>query len=429
MPIYTASFKTPYTLETNSHPVENDPRIRANGSFFLLEDYHYSCDYPLSRPAYFVAAYSLLHPEGRRIFPEIYYEGWKRCSDGAVYQAHPDKYPRLAKSHQRRIAYQFAYGTAFMRDDGSFGYWNDYGFHARNPEKEAMDEFLYAWGKVVANRPCQPLKSPFVIVDSDHFRRCGDKYEPDGSYALVGPGFNDVRSDVINTAEEDVGYAYERCCAEGYSTPVVAKFNALKYLTKENCEFLILPPIPETTPEQILKDIRELHLRGVNLICFEKAHTLSDIFDTSGKDFFAKRQTPTGRTVFVKSSPTQIARSTFKARYQRGRDTVDPSIPLGIRDAFAYLVPDPSLKAERGTLLATEASNGDIVVVLSDDSPLYGDSNNYPLTFRFMISKSGIHSSSIESDAEWSIVKKSNDQLIIRTKTEKDTALFFRFRN
>lgn len=427
MPVYTAHYKSPYTLEYNSHPVETDPRLRENGSFWLFEDYHYSCDYPVYRPAYFVAAYSLMHPQGRRIFPEIYYEGWGRCNDGAVYQAHPDKYPSLAKTHQRRIAYQFTYGTPFLRNDGTFGFWTDYGFHARNPEKEAMDEFLHAWGRMVKNRPAAPFKAPYVIVDRDAFRRHGDYYEPDGSYALVGPGFNDVRSDVVNTAEEDVGYAYERCCAEGYTTPVVAQLPALRHLTRETCEFAILPPLGENTPADVIGAVRALHARGVNLMCFEKAVGFEDIFDVSGRREFARRETATGRTVFVKTPPTFVDRSTFKARYARGRDTVSAVVPAEMRAAFAYLAPAPAFKAERGTLIAAQSEHGDPVVVLSEQSRLYGDTTAYPVTFRFAVSAPGIGARRIEADAPWSVVSREPDRLVLRTKTDKDTALFFRF--
>ncbi len=427
MPIYTAVYKSPYTLEYNCHPLDADLRLNANGSFWLFEDYHYSCDYPLCRPAYFVAAYSLMYPKGRRIFPEIYYEGWQRCSDGAVYQAHPDKYPSLAKTHQRRIAYQYAFGTPFMCGDGTYGFWRDYGFHARNPEKEAMDEFIYAWGKVVKNSPSAPLRAPCVIVDPDAFRRHGDRYEVDGSYALVGPGFNDVRSDVVNTAEEDVGYAYERCCAEGYATPVVLRLDALSHLTRENCEFAVLPPLAERTPAAVVDAVRRLHSRGVNLMCFEKAVGLEDVFDVSGREEFACRETAFGRTVFVKNPPTFVGRSNFKARYQRGRDTVSEQVSAQMRAAFAYLTPSPAQKAERGTLISAKTVHGDYVVVLSESSRLYGDTAIYPVTFRFTVSAPGIGSCEIEADAPWSVVSRSADQLTLRTKTDKDTALFFRF--
>jgi len=78
--------------------------------------------------------------------------------------------------------------------------------------------------------------------------------------------------------------------------------------------------------------------------------------------------------------------------------------------------------------MATETAAGDVVVVLSDDSPIYGDTAEYPATFRFTVSAPAIGDAEIEADAPYSVVKREDDRLTIRTQTDKDTALFFRFR-
>jgi hypothetical protein len=162
-------------------------------------------------------------------------------------------------------------------------------------------------------------------------------------------------------------------------------------------------------------------------MCFEKAVGLEDVFDVSGREEFACRETAFGRTVFVKNPPTFVGRSNFKARYQRGRDTVSEQVSAKMRAAFAYLTPSPAQKAERGTLISAKTVHGDYVVVLSESSRLYGDTAIYPVTFRFTVSAPGIGSCEIEADAPWSVVSRSADQLTLRTKTDKDTALFFRF--
>ena len=428
MPVYTAVYKSPYTLEYDSHPVETDPRIRANGSFWLFEDYHYSCDYPLSRPAYFVAAYCMLHPGGRRIFPEIYYQGWGRCEDGAVDQAHPSGYgAKLAFTHQRRVAYQYAYGTPYFRD-GAFDYWRDYGFHARNPEKEAMDEFIYAWGRLRENPPAAPLRSPFSVVDPDAFRRHGDFFERSAAYSLVGPGFNDDRPDVNNTAEEDVGWAHERCCAKGYATPVVTRLSDLARIDPASVEFVILPPLVSGTPPDALKAIRSLHERGVGLLGFESAVGLEDLFgEVSAGEVVATRQTAWGRTAFFPKPPTLEGRSDFFTRYSRGRNTLSQRIEDALARAFAFLAPKPAVRTERGEIFATRTASGAIAVVLSETSPLYGDTDEYPATFRFTVGAPGIGERTIEADAPYSVVSRSRDSVTIRTRTDKDTALFFRF--
>ena len=52
--------------------------------------------------------------------------------------------------------------------------WKDYGFHARNPENGAMEEFVHAWGNIVKNEPRRAHKAPFVVHDLDALRRNGD---------------------------------------------------------------------------------------------------------------------------------------------------------------------------------------------------------------------------------------------------------------
>lgn len=427
MPIYTSVGRTAYDLEKNAHPIESDPRIRANGSFFLLEDYHYSCDYPLCRPAYFLSTYCLLYPNARRIFPEIYYKGWGRCEDGAVYQAHPDGYCDLAASHQCRVAYQFVYGTPWFAD-GKYAYWTDYGFHARNPQRHEMDEFVRAWGNAMENKPAKPLRSPCVMVDPDAFRRHGDTFSRNGTYGLVGPGFNDRRTDVFNTAEEDVTWAYERCVELGYANPFVSRLSELDSLDAADVEFIILPPLVKGTPKETVDAIRRAHARGIGLLGFESAAGLEDLF-ALGLDAgeFVTRTTPWGRTAFVNCSPTLVERSDFLTRYQRGRATLSKRMADGLAAAFRFLAPTPAVKTERGDILAARTVNGDIAVVLSDSSPLYGDTDAYPETFRFTVSAPGIGDLPIKADAPYSVVSKSRNCVTLRTCTDKDTALFFRF--
>ena len=427
LPIYTAIYRTAYDIEKESHPVERDSRIAANGSFFLLEDYHYSCDYPLCRPAYFLTTYRMLYPNARRIFPEIYYKGWGRCEDGAVYQAHPDGYCDLAATHQRQIAYQYVYGTCWFAD-GHPHYWTDFGFHARNPQKHEMDQFLYAWGKSMENRPARPLKSVYVAVDSDAFRRHGDTFTPNGAYALEGPGFHDVRPDVFNTAEEDVSWAYEGCVKSGYAAPVVTRLSELDALDAKAVEFIVLPPIVAGTPQTVIDAIRRAHARGIGLLGFESAAGLEDLFGlVPNAGEFLTRRTATGRTAFVNCRPTLVERSDFLSRYQRGRATLSKRMSDGLAASLAFLAPSPAVKTERGDILAAETAQGDLVVVLSDSSPLYGDIEAYPATFRFTVSAPGIGTRTIKADAPYAIVSKSADRIELRTRTDKDTALFFKF--
>jgi len=51
----------------------------------------------------------------------------------------------------------------------------------------------------------------------------------------------------------------------------------------------------------------------------------------------------------------------------------------------------------------------------------------YPVTFRFAVSAPDIGNAKIEADAPYSVVSRTANRLILRTRTDKDTALFFRF--
>jgi hypothetical protein len=259
-------------------------------------------------------------------------------------------------------------------------------------------------------------------------RRHGDFLEADGCMAYLGCGWNDRRADVNNTAEEDVGYSYERICAEGYVSPVVATLDALDHISAENCEFAVLPPLVRGTPKEVVDAVRRAHGRGVNMMCFEEAAGLEDLFDVSGAAEFARRETACGRTVFVKMPPTMVERDTFLSRYSRGRDTTSRRMDAAMRDAFAYLVPCPAVRTGHGDIMAARTENGDIVAILSEASPLYRDVAEYPVTFRFTVSASGIGDMKIDADAPYSVVEREADRLTVRTTTEKDTALFFRWK-
>ena len=98
-----------------------------------------------------------------------------------------------------------------------------------------------------------------------------------------------------------------------------------------------------------------------------------------------------------------------------------------MREVFAFLAPSPAVKTERGNVVACLTAKGDIVIVISDDSPNYNDPDVYPVTFRFEVSLPGIEEREIESDAHFSIIEKSRDRLVVRAETGKDTAIFFKF--
>ena len=471
MAIYTTAYKTPYWLRNTSRALACHPQLRANGSFWVLEEYHYSCDYPLYRGSFFAQGLAMAYPETRRVYPEIYYSGWSRCEDGAVFQAHPGEYCTLEPTHQRRIAYQYAYGTPHFRN-GRFGYWTDHGFHARNPEREAMDEFLHAWGRFRKNRPAAPLKAPYSVLDFGAFRRHGDYLETNCNYRVnLGAEHRGQAGDVNNTAEEAIAWSYEMCVGAGYNTPVVTTLDDVDALTPDRAEFVMLPPIVAGTPPATLEAIRRLHARGVNLLCFESCVGLEDLFgvrpsaprplrELDGEGFAhplavvrhaadgasvvrtgAERPgaaadvpvlfthvTKTGRTAFFAPPPTVVHRADFRGRYTRGQPVIGTAMRRAAEKAFAFLSGGaPAVRTEHGNMTAVRTVNGDVVAVVCEESPLYGALPAFPLSFRFTVSAPGIGAAEIEADAPYAVVSRTADSVTLRTEITHDSANFYRF--
>lgn len=472
-PIYGQKYKTAYMLRYISAPLEKDPRIRKNGSFWFMEDYHFSCDYPLSRPALYVSTYDYYYSSCRYMYPEIYYTGWTRCHDGAVYQAHPIPSTPLAPEHQRRIVYEFTYGTPQYKN-GAFKYWTDYGFHCRNAEKRSLEEFIYAWGKMIRNEPAKAPRSPYLLVDLEQIRRRKDYFEEESNFKVEGIGFSFGSSDVCNTAEEALAYTFERCSNDGRVTPVVTDFTQLDTVTKDMAEFLILPPVVEGTPESVIKSIRKAAERGINLLCFEEVCGLEDLFGVrkdpagfrklghlDGEDFthklcgtkyvsdgakcilygaesagkpmdreviFVRENTNGTRCVLINVPPTVVRRATFRSNYNHGQDALSTNMRAKMKEIFAFLAPEPAFKASRGSLLSSYNARGELIVILSDDSPIYHDESVYPVNVKVTIRLPGIGGRTMSTDAEeCSVLSREKDRLVLLAKTAKDTALFFKF--
>ena len=473
MNVYLSQYKSPYHLTISQNSVTTNDFLRRNGSFWMFEDYHVSCDYPILRASYWVAGYDMLYPRGRKIYPEIYTSGWTRCLDGAVFNAHPMSTHDFHPTHLRRLVYRYTYGSPHFTG-GRYGYWTDYGWHARNPTLPEMEEFVAAWGKMIKNEPKRPTKAPYAIVDMAAYRRHGDYLEDQCNFYSRGDGLIWTNADVDNTAEEGVAYAYEKACQAGYVTPVVTQLADLDSLAPEDVEFVILPPIVKGTPREVVDSIRRAHERGLALLASEEVCGLEDVFgvkaDPSGprkvgyfpgdafnhklalarhlpdgaeaalwgaKDADSPFDIPIvmtyapkgkGRAVFVNMPPTVAHRSVFRDNFQKGQDALSPAMAEGYRKAFAFLAPQPAVSTERGTICSAYTERGDLVVTIEDESPIYKDSTVYPVTFRFTVSAPGIGHRKIDGDADFAVVLRSDDRIVVRTTCQKDTAQFFRLR-
>ncbi|MBQ3344592.1 MAG: hypothetical protein IJG84_22065 [Kiritimatiellae bacterium] len=468
---YVTHYKTAYQLTYGGYPMVDDPRLRRNGSFWLFEEYHHSCDYPLFRPAFFVATYDLhFGDRSRRIFPEIYYSGWGRCLDGAVYMAHPLSRTYLADVHQRRVAYQYVYGTPQFAK-GGYKFWKDYGFHARNPENGAMEEFVHAWGNIVKNEPRRAHKAPFVVHDLDALRRNGEYFDEEcnSRFRLSANKWRTL-SDIGNSAEDDVAYAFEQAVVNGYATPVTTTFADIGDVDSGKAEFVVIPPIVEGTPRRVLDSIRALHDRGVGIVAFEQVAGLEDLFGVRrvadrpvgylpGEPFshklakaryaadgaevllwaaerpgaamdiplVVKKSGAKGRTVFVNAPASSIRRVSFRTVFHWGQDSLSTNLKEAMREAYAFLAPDPAVKSDHGLVSSAFNERGDLVVVVSDEPPIYKDREVYPVPMRFVVQAPRIGEAEIKADAPYSVVSRGRDRVVVRVRMDRDSAYFFKF--
>ena len=139
------------------------------------------------------------------------------------------------------------------------------------------------------------------------------------------------------------------------------------------------------------------------------------------------KDTAYGKTAFFNLPPTVVRRESFREQYKHGQRSISREMSQAFTAVCQELCGQPAVSAERGAIFAARTEKRDIVVILSEDSPIYGDITPYPVSFRFSVREPGIGKMKIESDAGYSVVRREDDLVVLRTKTAKDDALFFRF--
>ncbi|MBO5760241.1 MAG: hypothetical protein J6S53_01720 [Lentisphaeria bacterium] len=468
--LYVQNYKSAYGSRLAVRSYEYDEESNKNGSYFFIEEYHLSCDYTIVRSSYFIANCKLMRPGMRKLFPEIYYGGGLGCNDGAVYQAHPPFgiYDCLP-SHQRSIVYTFCYATPYFKN-GKFDYWRDHGFHCPTPDKKSFREFINAWGNMLRNPPAKQLAAPFFCYDFKLFELLGDYHEDKCNYEPA-PGIIEGWTDVVNTGEEAMGYAFIELAHNGCNTPVQTTFEELPFLTKEQAPFIVLPPIPERTPKTILQKIRAAHKKGINLLAFEKVCGLEDLFGVKemeekrplrriGKEVFQHKkalaayensnavilksgsetfdgkediavlfckETKWGRTCLFNVPPCSVKREDYRQKLGCGQATISNEMHDCMMKAYSFLMPEKANYSELGMLNVCLSEKGDVIATICGCTPAYGVTDKYPRSFRFKVSYPGIGKAEIETDAPCTVIKKEKDSLFIRTETELDAGLFFRF--
>lgn len=235
--------------------------------FLQFEDYPYCCGYSTTRSAWGIMTAKYLCPTVR-IHPELYDSLDEGCPDGAIPPAHPPlgkcDCPLYVPVTQ---AYEYIYNSPHMNSDGSFAYWNDYGFmmyslYKKNPVS-SMEAFLKGWGTMLENRPLRPIGGVVFIYD---INKADDRYD----YENTDQAF-------YNISDANEAYIYKHVRESGLPVGFVAGFNTLQYINSENCDLLVLPSLKDADAD-VLAQLMRLHSEGIPMLAVSDVGELNDIF-------------------------------------------------------------------------------------------------------------------------------------------------------
>lgn len=474
-PLYASHHKSAYFMSYYGHHPLGGTEKYCDG-FWQFEDYPYSCGYPNTR-AIFPMLTLKLHYSRWRLFPEVYADLWDGCNDGAVSQAHPPYglYELPDATIKLRI-YEYAFSVVWFKE-GKFHFWNDYGFQFRNHRKEHFAVLLSAWRNVLKHQPVRPVRTTCFLHDLDLIAAHPDHYEKNCN-------IHTPWKDVFNTAEEALAYSYEAARNAGLSAGFAVSLEGLKSLSSEHMDLLVIPPLPQGLTREHLDAIRELHRQGVNLIGFETVPGLEDLFGVKVRDaavpirkigfaleysarvggpaaecdehelcrsryesagaasillgaetavgrleipVLLTHETPWGRTAFFNLPPTVVNREAMVEKVGYGQECISAVI----RDSFRYLLrrlSRPGVSAAEAKVIAFHDAVGDLVTVVEDDSPIYGDDAEYPRAILLRMELPGIENRFIECDRDYSVAHQEPGRLVIRLFLGKYESAVFTFK-
>ena len=411
--------RSPYSLLLASRIPDEDQRLRAGRSFFMLADSSAEISgvpsfRRMRRAAYFAAGYALNFQQSRLLYPEL------DCAAA----------PHIA-------AFRFAYGTQYFRG-GEFGCWSDDGFHVRNARSwTAPEKFAKAWGETLRHPPMRSARAPYAVVDFDAFRRVGDE--------LAVPYAGGGEPVAFNRADEAVGRVWEQCVESGRLPPVLTTLSEIERLMPDATDFVILPPLVDTPPA-VLEAIREANLRGIAFLGLGRVDGLEDLFGVrafsdgprkfgpgkEGARPSVARYRADGAEVVASAESRDMGTTPVaffrKASVRVGRLAL-ASIPLGraeMSDLISRLSPRPAIRTEKGTIMAAYDADGSLVVVLCADTSDFAEGLG-ELEFSFSVSTFGAARMSVRSDAWHEVVSREGDCVTVRTKAARGTAAVFYF--
>jgi hypothetical protein len=202
------------------------------------------------------------------IYPEQYTGSKGGCIDGAVKFAHAPMGVYSVEAYQNSThSFEFVFNTAYRLSDG-YHYWNTYGFHRPNYAPEFMEKLVLDWRYALDNKPVKPLKAIAYLTE---YSTDDDKLD------IIWDGTNNGRCYINNRSESGQTIIYECSRESGLPHGFVMDYEALKTLTAEECDVLVLPSLKGADAECINK-IRQLHKDGVKLIAVSDVTGVEDLF-------------------------------------------------------------------------------------------------------------------------------------------------------
>ncbi len=419
-------------------------------SFSLAEDYPYLCGYPLTCTPFAMANLKLDVPQ-MRLFPELF----GICGipqDHATISGNPPL-GVMKTGIKRKRFFDAKYRTSYYKD-GKFHYWNDDGFHVRNPSMEDMDNLLESWKIIRKMKAARPLKSMGIVGGAECILKHAPRVEK-----RQEPHWPEAQLDLFSTAEDFPAWVWNHSRLNGLPNPFALRSCDIKNLKPEDLSTLVLPPMDCFTPEEI-SAIRALYEKGVNLLCSENAAGLEDIFgvekcgethhvnsiegEVTSSPCNMVNYSPLPGTDILLSDADNIPLLTLKngengcgkaafftfapTAFQRVKGTAFESYSKCLNKVLLELSrildeENAPVKLSCGRLTAfMDERNILSLVVMEDAHPHKGEKITPLLTL-----KGDYRNYRIESDADYSLVSSGEKQTLIRLTLDVDEVRYFRF--
>ena len=259
-------------------------------AFWQYEDYPYSCGYGFEVGLFHLTACLMAMP-GSALYPEIYTGGKLRgyCPDGAVFYAHPPFGSSTGKVRSEKLlsrrAISYVFGSGHLTEDG-FKFWTRCGFQACRFTRKWYEAVLKVWPLVIDHPPLRPMRSA-AYVSSEASRRASTEL-------FIGRATTSL-CDVRQPASECIPFIYQAAFRAGLCGGFQLMEENIGKLTPDQVDTLVLPPLKGMSQE-ILKKIRKLHEKGVNLVACMNVDGLEDLFGVrnTGKMKTISKVTATG---------------------------------------------------------------------------------------------------------------------------------------